>query len=171
MNYISYYQSPLGLLLLTSSDEGLTGIHFEDGKYPPKDIASYKKSANAFFDETKRWLDVYFSKECPNFTPLLHFTGTPFRQQVYRLLCDIPYGKTTCYGKIAKEISYEKHKRLAQAVGQAVGHNPISIIIPCHRVLGSDGSLTGYAGGLDRKKYLLELEKSNNHNDFALLND
>ena len=131
MNYISYYSSPVGILLLTSSDEGLTGIHFENGRHALKDITSYKEENTAIFDETKRWLDIYFSAKKPNFTPLLHFTA----------------------------ISKEKTKRLSQAVGQAVGHNPISIIIPCHRVIGSDGSLTGYGGGIERKKYLLDLEK------------
>lgn len=162
MNYIDYYQSPIGTLLLTSSDEGVLGIHFENDRYPLRDIDSYKKKNNLFFDETKKWLDIYFSGKCPNFTPLLHFTGTPFRQKICKLLCDIPYGKTLSYGEIAKIILHgEKVTRFAQAVGQAVGHNPISIIIPCHRVIGTNGSLTGYAGGLDRKKYLLELEKSN----------
>ncbi|MGP1438679.1 MAG: methylated-DNA--[protein]-cysteine S-methyltransferase [Treponema sp.] len=161
MNYLSYYQSPLGFLLLTSSNEGLTGIHFDNGKYLPKDIALYKEDNNLFFDETKRWLDIYFSGVKPNFTPKLHFTGTEFRQKVCRLMCDIPYGKTCSYGDIAKALSKDKIARLSQAVGQAVGHNPISIIIPCHRVVGWNGSLTGYGGGLERKKYLLSLEKTN----------
>ena len=160
MNYISYYSSPVGILLLTSSDEGLSGIHFENGRHALKDITSYKEENTAIFDETKRWLDIYFSAKKPNFTPLLHFTGTAFRQKVCRMMCDIPYGNTCSYGELARAISKEKTKRLSQAVGQAVGHNPISIIIPCHRVIGSDGSLTGYAGGLNRKKYLLALEKS-----------
>lgn len=168
MNYISYYQSPLGILLLTSSDGGLTGIHFENDKYPVEDIDSYKEKNNVIFDETKRWLDVYFSGKEPCFIPLLHFTGTPFRQKVCRLMCDIPYSKTSSYGELARAISEEKAKRLSQAVGQAVAHNPISIIVPCHRVIGSNGSLTGYAGGLDRKKYLLALERNKIEGDALL---
>ena len=148
MNYLNYYQSPLGTLLLTSSKHGLTGIHFENGKYISKDTTLYQEKDNLFFDETKRWLDIYFS-------------GAVFRQKIYRILCDIPYGETCSYGAIAKVISCkEKPTRFSQAVGQAVGHNPISIIIPCHRVLGADGSLTGYGGGLTRKRYLLDLEKA-----------
>jgi len=167
LDYINYYKSPLGCLLLTSNDEGLTGIHFEDGKYVPKNTL-YQEKNNLFFDETKKWLDIYFSGRKPNFTPLLYFTGTPFRQTVCKLLCDIPYGKTITYKEIAKAISIEKIKRLTQAVGQAVGHNPISIIIPCHRVIGSDGSLTGYGGGLSRKQYLLELERTSIHDESLL---
>ena len=160
MNCITHYKSPLGLLLLTSSNEGLTGIYFENGKYLPKDIALYKEKNNSFFDEAKRWLDLYFLGKEPNFTPLLHFTGTPFRQKVCKLMCEIPYGATLSYGKMAKTLAEGKNtKRLSQAVGQAVGHNPISIIIPCHRVVGAKGQLTGYGGGLERKKYLLTLEK------------
>lgn len=163
MIYINYYHCPLGILLLTSSDEGVTGIHFENDKYSMIDIASAKEMSNGFLDETKRWLDIYFSKKCPAFTPCLHFTGTSFRQKVCRIMCNIQYGKTCSYKDIAKMICQREKgvARLSQAVGQAVGHNPISIIIPCHRVLGSDGSLTGYAGGLERKKYLLDLEKLN----------
>ncbi|MGP1414408.1 MAG: methylated-DNA--[protein]-cysteine S-methyltransferase [Treponema sp.] len=163
MSYINYYQSPIGLLLLTSSDEGLTGLYFENGKYLPKDIASYKEKPSFLFDETRRWLDIYFSKKEPNFTPLLHFTGTAFRQKVCKYMCGIPYGATISYGDIARFLTPEKNiKRLSQAVGQAVAHNPISIIIPCHRVIGSNRNLTGYGGGLKRKIYLLALEKDSN---------
>ena len=162
MNYINYYDSPIGLLLLTFSDEGVTGVHFENDKHPIKNISLYKENTSPFFDETKRWLDIYFLGKEPNFTPILHFTGTAFRQKVCRTMCEIPYGKTCSYKDIAKIIYKSKTAtgRLPQAVGQAVGHNPISIIIPCHRVLGSNGSLTGYGGGLKRKKYLLELEQT-----------
>ena len=107
--------------------------------------------------DTKRWLDVYFTGREPDFTPLLHPTGSSFRQTVWQLLLEIPYGQTTTYGALAKRLNAGRMS--AQAVGGAVGHNPISIIVPCHRVVGTSGSLTGYAGGLDRKIKLLEIEK------------
>lgn len=112
--------------------------------------------------EAKRWLDVYFSGEEPNFTPPLHPIGSAFRQEVWQILLQIPYGQTTTYGEIAGQLA-EKHgmdHMSEQAVGGAVGHNEVSIIIPCHRVVGANGSLTGYAGGIDKKVRLLELEKT-----------
>ena len=115
---------------------------------------------NKNFDETKKWLDIYFSREEPKFTPKLNIKGSEFRKDVWKILLEIPYGKTLTYKAIAEKlVMSEKYKKMsAQAVGGAVGHNPISIIIPCHRVVGASGSLTGYAGGLDRKVKLLELE-------------
>lgn len=107
--------------------------------------------------DTKRWLDIYFSGHEPDFTPPLHPVGSPFRQAVWQLLLEIPYGQTTTYGALAKRLNAGRMS--AQAVGGAVGHNPISIIVPCHRVVGANGSLTGYAGGLERKIKLLEIEK------------
>ena len=114
--------------------------------------------------DTKRWLDVYFTGREPDFTPPLHPTGSPFRQTVWQLLLEIPYGQTTTYGELAKRL--ECGRMSAQAVGGAVGHNPISIIVPCHRVVGTNGSLTGYAGGLDRKIRLLEIEQTDMHGLF-----
>lgn len=108
--------------------------------------------------DTKRWLDVYFTGREPDFTPPLHPAGSSFRQAVWQLLLEIPYGQTTTYGALAKRLNAGRMS--AQAVGGAVGHNPISIIVPCHRVVGTNGSLTGYAGGLDRKIRLLEMEKT-----------
>ena len=114
------------------------------------------------FDDTSRWLDIYFSGKEPDFTPKILITGTPFRKSVAEIMLTIPYGKTMTYGEIANVIAKEKGiaKMSAQAVGGAVGHNSISIIIPCHRVVGTNGSLTGYAGGLDKKIQLLKLEKT-----------
>lgn len=112
------------------------------------------------FDSVRRWLDGYFQGSCPDFMPPLFLSGTPFQRVVWDILSRIPYGTTVSYGDIAAEVANRlgKKRMSAQAVGGAVGHNPIAIIVPCHRVVGSDGSLTGYAGGLWRKKYLLELE-------------
>ena len=112
--------------------------------------------------QTRRWLNLYFSGSVPDFTPPLHPIGSDFRQEVWALLLQIPYGQTTTYGALAKqlaEINGGKHVS-AQAVGGAVGHNPVSIIVPCHRVVGSDGSLTGYAGGIEKKIRLLTLENA-----------
>ena len=116
------------------------------------------------FENTKKWLDRYFEKEKPSIKEIpIAPKGGEFRQKVWKILCEIPYGQTITYGEIAKRIAKQmnKEKMSAQAVGNAVGHNPISIIIPCHRVIGKNGSLTGYAGGIERKKMLLELEKEN----------
>ena len=107
------------------------------------------------FDETRRWLDLYFAGKKPDFTPLLSPQGTPFQQRVWDILLTIPYGKTMSYGEVTRRISPTMS---AQAIGGAVGRNPIGIIIPCHRVLGADGSLTGYGGGMVRNRWLLELE-------------
>ena len=117
--------------------------------------------------KAKKWLDVYFSGEEPNFTPPLHPNGSTFRKAVWQILLDIPYGQTITYGEIARRIAVMKNTShmSAQAVGGAVGHNEISIIIPCHRVIGTNGSLTGYAGGIDKKISLLKLE----HTDMSRL--
>lgn len=112
-------------------------------------------------DAACRWLDVYFSGQEPDFTPKLHLVGSDFRQAVWALLRKIPYGQTTTYGALAGQLAEQSGKRVsAQAVGGAVGHNPVSLIVPCHRVVGSDGSLTGYAGGVEKKMRLLTLENS-----------
>ena len=116
----------------------------------------------ALFEKVKQWLDIYFSGKQPDFTVPLHFTGTDFQNAVWEILCTIPYGQTMTYGEIAKQIAVKKGlpRMSAQAVGGAVGHNEISIIVPCHRVVGTNGSLTGYAGGIDKKIKLLQLEKA-----------
>lgn len=164
MQYISYYKSPLGDLLLSNDEQGLTGIWFSGGKYFAKVLSSdYREQENSILAETKKWLDMYFSGKEPDFTPPLHITGSDFRKRVGEIMLGIPYGKTISYGDIAKIIAQERGiaKMSAQAVGGAVGHNPISIIIPCHRVVGTNGSLTGYGGGINRKIKLLTLEKVN----------
>lgn len=161
MHYISYYQSSMGRMLLAADDIGLTGLWFDGQKY----FALYPKEEREereipLFENVKRWLDIYFSGKEPDFTVPLHFMGTDFQKEVWKILCTIPYGKTTTYGAIAKQLAARRglERMSAQAVGGAVGHNKISIIVPCHRVVGADGSLTGYAGGLDKKVRLLDLE-------------
>ena len=143
------YQSPLGMITLVSNGTSLTALRF--GSFQVVDEQQHL----AVFSETRRWLDLYFKGENPGFFPSLAPQGTPFQQKVWHELLTIPYGQTVSYGDIAQRIGC----RSAQAVGQAVGRNPIAIIIPCHRVIGSDGSLTGYASGLDIKLWLLKMEK------------
>ena len=161
--YTSYCRSPLGDMLLAADDIGLTGIWFVGQKYfapnLPKDV---EEKETDILKEAIRWLDFYFAGKKPDFTPSLHPQGTAFRQMVWKALLTIPYGETRTYGELAKIIAKEKQvpTMSAQAIGGAVGHNPISIIIPCHRVVGAKGKLTGYAGGIERKARLLELEKN-----------
>lgn len=169
MQYTSKYESPLGKILLSADEKGLTGLWFVGQKY----FALYLDKENEekeipILKDTKKWLDIYFSGKEPDFKLPLNFTGTNFQNEVWEILYSIPYGKTMTYGEIANIIAKRKGlKRMsAQAVGGAVGKNEISIIVPCHRVVGSNGSLTGYAGGIKRKKYLLELEKANMSNLF-----
>lgn len=158
MNYFSYYQGPLGQMLMTSDGSHLLSLDFEDGKYIPKELKNFQdKSDLAVFIQTKRWLDLYFKGQVPDFLPPTKLEGTEFRKKVWAELVKIPYGTSKTYGDLSQEIF--ANKKYSQALGGAVGHNPISIIVPCHRVLGADGQLTGYAGGLDKKKYLLDLEK------------
>ncbi len=162
MQYISHYQSPVGNILLAADEIGLTGLWFEGQKYFALYLdKEHEEKELPIFEQTKRWLDVYFSGKEPDFSVPLHFTGTDFQNEVWEILYSIPYGTTMTYGEIAKQIAAKRGlKRMsAQAVGGAVGHNEISIIVPCHRVVGSNGSLTGYAGGIDKKIWLLTLEK------------
>ena len=156
MQYISHYASAIGSMLLAADEAGLTGIWFAEQKYYGKNLPSNCQEAELpIFRETKRWLDLYFSGFQPDFTPPLHLSGTPFQKKVWAVLTSIPYGQTMTYGQIAALVGCKS----AQAVGGAVGRNPISVIVPCHRVIGADDSLTGYAGGLDKKTALLQLEK------------
>ena len=161
MEYTCTYQSPLGDILLAADEIGLIGLWFEGQKYfantLPKEWVSQE---TPILTEAKKWLDVYFSGEEPKFTPRHHPGGSSFRQVVWKILLEIPYGQTVTYGEIAGRIAKMQNTShmSAQAVGGAVGHNEVSIIIPCHRVVGTNGSLTGYAGGIDKKIALLELE-------------
>ena len=162
-NYIYHYNSPLGSITLASDGKSLTGLWLDGQKYfPYKLISESIETELPIFTQTCNWLDIYFSGRIPDFTPPIFLQTTPFRKAVYDILLTIPYGHTMTYGEIANIIANQKgvERMSAQAIGGAVGHNPISIIIPCHRVVGADGSLTGYAGGLDRKIELLKLEKA-----------
>ena len=157
------YPSPLGKLLLTADQTGLTGLWFDGQKYVRQDLEeNNREAALPIFEEAKRWLDIYFSGREPDFMPPLHLTGTPFQEAVWEILLTIPYGATTTYGDMAKQLAAKRGlpHMSAQAVGGAVGRNPLAIIVPCHRCVGSKGQLTGYAGGLDKKKALLALEKA-----------
>ena len=163
MEYTCTYKSELGNILLAADEIGLTGLWFEGQKYFANTLPEEHISKETpILTDAKKWLDIYFSGEEPKFTPSLHPTGSAFRQAVWQILLQIPYGQTITYGEIARQMSEMQNTphMSAQAVGGAVGHNEISIIIPCHRVVGSGGSLTGYAGGLENKIKLLELERA-----------
>ena len=161
MVYTCKYKSSIGDILLATDEIGLIGLWFEGQKYFANTLPDERISQETpILIEAKRWLDIYFSGEEPKFTPPLHPTGSAFRQAVWQILLQIPYGETITYGEIARQLTEIRNcsHMSAQAVGGAVGHNAISIIIPCHRVVGTNGSLTGYAGGIDKKISLLELE-------------
>ncbi len=165
MYYSTTYQSPIGVITLACDGEGknLVGLWNEGQKYHGGTIPEpmIEKSDIPLFDITKRWLDRYFDGEKPDISELpLAPIGSEFRKEVWKILCEIPYGQVVTYGDIAKKMAmkFGKKSMSAQAVGGAVGHNPISIIVPCHRVVGANGSLTGYAGGVTMKMKLLELE-------------
>ena len=149
------YDSPIGPITLTSDGEALTGLRIdESAEYCVSPLSTFHSPLSTCI----RWLDLYFSGQQPDFTPTLALRGTDFQRRVWQALLEIPYGRTTTYGELARRIGC----RSAQAVGQAVGRNPIAIIVPCHRVVGSGGSLTGYAYGIEKKQYLLQLEKQHN---------
>ena len=189
MQAISYYASPLGKILITADDAGVTGLWFLDQQSVKHHLQAERPTTdefsetNAFCDQAKHWLDIYFSGQKPDFMPPLHMVGTPFQLAVWQILRQIPYGQTMTYGEIAQLIAAKRDasqadiaqrdasqnsaarrsrsRMSAQAVGGAVGRNPIALLIPCHRVVGANSKLTGYAGGIDRKAKLLALEKSN----------
>ena len=161
MIFTASYASPLGGIVLAADELGLTGLWFTGAKYfGAGRPASAAKAETPILAETRRWLDIYFAGQCPAVLPPLHPSGSPFRRAVWSILLTVPYGETTTYGAIAQQLAAQRGLAhlSAQAVGGAVGHNPISILIPCHRVIGADGSLTGYAGGMEKKRALLELE-------------
>ena len=174
--YTCQYDSPLGMITVACDDEAIIGLWFNGqrhfGNILPSETVELGENelrtstvgckANALLEEARRWLDVYFSGQEPDFLPPLRYDSTPFRKVVCDIMLTIPYGKTMTYGEIADMIATERgiEKMSAQAVGGAVGHNPISLMIPCHRVVGTNGSLTGYGGGIARKLKLLELENA-----------
>ena len=154
---VTTFESPLGVIHLCSDSTHLTAVTFAGQKYEEKHIPSDAVSGSCpVLEETKDWLSLYFAGKFPDFLPPLKPQGTPFQQKVWELLLQIPYGKTCTYGDLAKALDCKS----SQAVGGAVGRNPISILIPCHRVMGADGKLIGYAGGVEKKKFLLHLEES-----------
>lgn len=165
--FITTANFPIGELTLCSDKTALVGVWFENQKYFGADLLkdAIQNDSLEIFKDTKLWLKDYFRgvKVQPKDLPLAPI-GNKFRQAVWQELCKIPYGETTTYGAIAKEIASQRglSRMSAQAIGGAIGHNPISIIIPCHRVVGKKGNLTGYAGGIDIKKMLLEIESCNN---------
>ena len=163
MIYVDHYRSPLGGITISSNGSEITGLWFDGQKYFGAGLPEeYEEKALSVFEETKKWLTIYFGGKVPDFTPPLRMETAPFRKAVWEILLAIPYGKTMTYGEIAGHIAKQKGlaSMSAQAVGGAVGHNAISLIIPCHRVVGANGSLTGYAGGIEKKAELLRLEKA-----------
>ena len=154
---VTTFESPLGLINLCSDGTHLTAVTFAGQKYEERHIPSDAVSGICpVLEEAKDWLSLYFAEKIPDFLPPLKPQGTPFQQKVWELLLQIPYGKICTYGDLAKQLGCKS----SQAVGGAVGRNPISILIPCHRVMGADGKLTGYAGGIEKKAALLKLEKA-----------
>ena len=161
MEWIDTYTSPLGNMLIAADEIGITGIWFEKQKYYASSLSKEREAAKTpAIEAAECWLKLYFEGKAPDFSVPLHLIGTDFQRRVWGLLLAIPYGKTRTYGDLAAQIAKETgRKRMsAQAVGSAVGHNKISILVPCHRVVGAGGNLTGYAGGLDKKIFLLKLE-------------
>ncbi len=163
MQYLGYYQSPLGDITIASDGEHLTGLWFDGQKYDRDIVTKEAKDEDLeVFAQTKKWLDIYFQGKDPGFTPPIKLEGSDFHNMVADIMLSIPYGKTMTYGEIAAEVAKRtgRERMSAQAVGGAVGHNSVSVIIPCHRVVGAKGSLTGYAGGISKKIALLELENA-----------
>lgn len=160
MQYTARYASPLGDILLAADEQGLIGLWFAGQKYYAAKLGEVQAGTLPVLALAARWLDVYFAGEKPDFVLPLHLPGTPFQQEVWQELCAIPYGQTVTYGEIARRLAARRGLPhfSAQAVGSAVGRNPVSVIVPCHRVVGAGGNLTGYAGGIDRKIALLKLE-------------
>jgi methylated-DNA-[protein]-cysteine S-methyltransferase len=157
MTTYAQFDGPIGRMLVTASQQGLTGIYFAEQKYEPEILSAWSRDPGLeLLSAACRQLDEYFRGARTRFDLRLDPRGTPFQMRVWRALMGIPFGETTTYRAVAQELGSPAATR---AVGAAVGRNPISIVVPCHRVVGSDGSLTGYAGGLDRKRALLALER------------
>ena len=156
-----HYESPLGGITLGSDGKALIGLWFDGQKYFGDTLReSWEEKKLPIFEETDQWLNIYFSGKAPEFTPKLAMRTTVFRKMVWEIMLGIPFGQTMTYSQIARTAAQRMGipRMSAQAVGGAVGHNALSLIIPCHRVVGTDGSLTGYAGGIERKNKLLEME-------------
>ena len=162
MDYTAHYDSPLGGITIASNGEALVGLYFDkSNSLPPCSATSDpSNSSSTILDLTKHWLDMYFSGKVPDFTPPILMRASGFCRRVWEIMLQIPYGHTMTYGEIAAIIAKERQMKSmsAQAVGGAVGHNCIPIIIPCHRVIGANGTLTGYSAGLDKKIQLLKIE-------------
>lgn len=170
MGYIAHYDSPLGGITLASDGEALTGLWFDGQKYFGSTLTqdsehfenfeNFEKKKLPVFEQAVQWLTVYFGGKEPDFMPPLSMQTTPFREAVWKIMLTIPYGETMTYAEIARVLARQRGiaRMSAHAVGGAVSHNPISLMIPCHRVVGTNGSLTGYAGGIDKKVRLLTLE-------------
>ncbi len=170
MVYTTEYPSPLGTITLACDEEAIIGLWFNGQRYFGSILPRQtERQERPLFQEARRWLDVYFSGREPDHLPPLRYDSTPFRRQVCEIMLTIPYGSTMTYGQIAAEVARQHGlaNMSAQAVGGAVGHNPISLMIPCHRVVGTNGSLTGYGGGIARKVKLLELEHADMHRFFV----
>ena len=170
VDYVHHYKSPLGWITIASDGTALVGLWFDKQRFFAATLSSDQKERPLpIFEQAVRWLDLYFSGRNPGFVPQIALRTTEFRQEVCRIMLAIPYGRTMTYGKIAEIIARQKGipRMSAQAVGGAVGHNPVSLIIPCHRVIGANSALVGYGGGLDRKSALLSLEHADLSGDFV----
>lgn len=164
MDYITYYSSPIGRITVASDGDAIVGLWFDQQKHYASvlDSNKYQQDNLHLFKTVFNWLDIYFSGNQPNFSPKINMRGSCFQRRVWNILLSIPYGEMITYGTIAKQLNC----RSSQVIGGAVGRNPISIIIPCHRVVGTNGKLTGYAGGINKKHWLLNLEKRSSTLDF-----
>ena len=170
MDYVHHYESPLGWITIASDGTALVGLWFDEQRFFAASISQdHGEKTLPVFEQAVRWLDLYFSGRDPGFTPPVALRTTEFRQKICHIMLTIPYGRTMTYGKIAEIVARQKGvpRMSAQAVGGAVGHNPVSLIIPCHRVIGANSALVGYGGGLDRKAALLALEHADLSGDFV----
>ena len=170
MDFVYHYESPLGGITIASDGTSLVGLWFDEQRFFAASLSPARAEKTLpVFEQTVRWLDLYFSGRNPGFVPPVALRTTDFRQEVCRIMLTIPYGRTMTYGKIAEIVARQRGvpRMSAQAVGGAVGHNPVSLIIPCHRVIGTGSALVGYGGGLDRKAALLALEHADLSGDFV----
>ncbi len=168
-DYVHHYESPLGGITIASDGAALVGLWFDDQRFFAASLSpEHEEKTLPVFEQADRWLDLYFGGRDPGFTPPVKLRTTGFRQSVCKIMLAIPYGRTLTYGKIAEIVAHTKGvpRMSAQAVGGAVGHNPVSLIVPCHRVVGAGGALVGYGGGLERKAALLALEHADLSGDF-----